>query len=159
MYRRFKESRSTLRLLIALEWKWYGEERQQHIGEIISRNGPRKETELPCGNRLGDGFVSNLSLLLSSPPLSSRLLASFSLVLLRRPGRNQYVLVVPSRTMSIHSVKRENWRVVLSGALTKFLYYVSVSGGRQKRERERERQKGSLRPSEEVGTPGLGSLL
>jgi len=60
--------------------------------------------------------------------------------------RNQYGLVVPPRTMSIHSVKRENWRVVLSGALTKFLYYVFVSGGRRK-EREREASFGSERTS------------
>lgn len=43
---------------------------QRHIGEIILRNGPHKETELPCGNRLGDEFVSNLSLLLFSPLVS-----------------------------------------------------------------------------------------
>jgi len=34
---------------------------------------------------------------------------------------------------------RENWRVVLSGVFTKFLYYVFVSAGRQKK---REREKG-----------------
>lgn len=110
-------------------------EQQRHIGEIISRNGPHKETELPCGNRLGDEFVSNLSLLCS-------LRSSLLFVLLgpsSATGRNQYGLGVPPRTMSIHSVKRENWRVVLSGALIKFLYYVFVSERRQK-ERKRERE-------------------
>lgn len=134
MQRHFKESRSTLRLLIALEWKQCGKQ-QRHIGEIISRNGPHKETELPCGNWLGDGFVSNLSLLLFSPLVSPpcSLLGPSSAT-----GRNQYGLVVPPRTMSIHSVKRENWRVVLSGALTKFLYYVLRIRRKIKREKERK---------------------
>jgi len=34
---------------------------------------------------------------------------------------------------------RENWRVILSGVFTKFLYYVFVSAGRQKKKRKGER--------------------